>query len=134
VTETKQDPGEVFAAAITHIYNALDGELERQLDDTGIAPEDAAEHDGLRPLMLTINMVKAMFGSHGRGQDAGQAGGWTRARRPFGSLMRRWLSERAAGALWLVFGLHFASVEAELIYLSKRLDRIEQGASKCPRR
>ncbi|MGD9749408.1 MAG: hypothetical protein AB7W59_00270 [Acidimicrobiia bacterium] len=81
MTEIKQDPGEVFAAlatafgglppeaqsaAITHVYNALGSELERQLDDTGIAPEDAADHDGLRPLMLAINMVKAVFGSEGR--------------------------------------------------------------------
>lgn len=48
--------------------------------------------------------------------------------------MRQRLKERAEGALWLVFGLCFAPVEAELIYLSRRLDWIGQGVDKCRKR
>jgi hypothetical protein len=81
MTEVKQDPGEVFAAlalafgqlkpedqsaAIDEVYNALSTILEQRLDDTGIPPEEASEHDGLRPLMMAVNMVRAVFGSRGR--------------------------------------------------------------------
>jgi hypothetical protein len=81
MTDVKQDPGEVFAAlalafgqlepeqqsaAIDEVYNALSSMLEQRLDDTGIPPEEASEHDGLRPLMMAVNMVRAVFGSRGR--------------------------------------------------------------------
>jgi hypothetical protein len=38
--------------------------------------------------------------------------------------------ERATSALWFIFGLRLAALEAELVYLSKELDRIEQEARK----
>lgn len=81
MTEVKQDPGEVFSAlamafgamapeaqseAITTIYATLDKLLEERLDTAGIEAEQAADHDVLRPLMLAVNMVRAMFGSRGR--------------------------------------------------------------------
>jgi hypothetical protein len=40
-------------------------------------------------------------------------------------------TERATGVLWLIFGLRLAALEAELVYLSKELDRIEQRSGKC---
>lgn len=81
MTEIKQDCGDVFTAlaqafgalgtkaqeaAITEIYDALTKLIEQRLDEVGVAAEDATDHDAVRPLMLAVNMIRTMFGSHGR--------------------------------------------------------------------
>lgn len=42
----------------------------------------------------------------------------------------RQLIERAAGALWLAFGLCLAQAEAEVVRLSKQLDALEQETER----